>query len=137
VLLVEDNPTDVFVITEVLERCGLNLQLRVASNGQDALVYLQNLARDPDTRGPSLVLLDLNMPKVTGLELLRELRQSPRFSNTPVVVVTSSTAESDRAAVRALGAQGYFEKPQDLRCYLELEKLVKRILHYEYSSEEP
>jgi len=128
VLLVEDNPTDVFVIKEAIERSGLDLNLRVASNGQEALQYLQDLARAEKPSCPALVLLDLNLPKVGGIEVLRKLRNSSPCSRTPVIVVTSSTAEADRAAVRRLGAEAYFEKPTSLTAYMELAEIVKRIL---------
>src|SRR5207302_3257925 len=94
VLLVEDNPTDVFVIKEVLDGSGLNLRLRVANNGQDALSYLHS----ENDSCPSLVLLDLNLPKVAGIEVLKQLRTGSRCKCTPVIVLTSSTAETDRTA---------------------------------------
>jgi CheY-like chemotaxis protein len=128
VLLVEDNATDVFVIKEALERSGLDLNLRIARNGQEALLYLQELERAEKPSCPALVLLDLNLPKVGGLEVLRRLRSGSPCSRTPVIVVTSSTAESDRAAVRRLGAEAYFEKPTSLAAYMELGQVVKRIL---------
>jgi CheY-like chemotaxis protein len=128
VLLVEDNPTDVFVIKEAIERSGLDLNLRVARNGQEALHYLQDLARAEKPSCPALVLLDLNLPKVGGIEVLRKLRSSSPCSRTPVIVVTSSTAEADRAAVRRLGAEAYFQKPTSLAAYMELGEVVKRIL---------
>jgi len=127
VLLVEDNPTDVFVIREVLDACGLNLGLHVSTNGQEALIYLKALAQDPKTTCPVLVLLDLNLPKVTGIEVLRQLRAS-RCSHTPVIVVTSSSAETDRYTAQQLGAAGYFQKPTTLAEYMELATLIKRVL---------
>ena len=127
-MLVEDNPTDVFVIKEAIERSGLNLNLRIASNGQEALLYLQDLAASDKPLCPALVLLDLNLPKVGGIEVLRRIRSSSPCSRTPVIVVTSSTAEADRAAVRRLGAEAYFQKPTSLSAYMELTEVVKRVL---------
>jgi two-component system response regulator len=128
VLLVEDNPTDVFVIREALERSGLNLKLHIAGNGQDALAYLQELAESEKPSCPALVLLDLNLPKVGGIEVLRHLRGSSLCRHTPVIVVTSSTIEADRAAARRLGAEEYFHKPTSLSAYMELATVVSRIL---------
>jgi chemotaxis family two-component system response regulator Rcp1 len=128
-LLVEDSPTDVFVIKEALERSGLDLNLHIARNGEEALRYLQVLAKSEKPSCPALVLLDLNLPKVGGMEVLRHLRSSSLCSHTPVIVVTSSTAEADRAAVRRLGAEAYFHKPTSLAAYMELGEVVKRILH--------
>ncbi len=125
-LLVEDNPTDVFVIKEVIERCELNLNLHVATDGQDALQYLQRLATAEEAACPALVLLDLNIPKVDGIEVLRRLRSGSRCNRAPVIVVTSSTAETDRVAVQRLGAEAYFQKPKSLAAYMELANLIKQ-----------
>jgi CheY-like chemotaxis protein len=128
VLMVEDNGTDVFVIKRVLEECGLDHHVRVAGDGQEALLYLRNLAEDPSSPGPALVLLDLNVPKITGIEVLQRLRNSPRCGSTPVIVVTSSVSEQDRLAVESLGAAAYFQKPNDLSAYMQLAQVIKRIL---------
>ena len=130
-LLIEDNPTDVFVIKEALERSGLQLNLRLASNGEEALRYLEDLAGSENPSCPALILLDLNLPKIGGIEVLRHLRSTSPCSRTPVIVVTSSTAEADRAAVRRLGAEAYFQKPTSLAAYMELAEVVKRILRPE------
>ena len=117
-----------FVFRRVLEKCGLSSGLRIARNGQEALLYLRDLARDEKARCPALVLLDLNLPKIAGIEVLRELRSSPRCNRTPVIVVTSSTAEADRAAVEHLGAEAYFQKPTGLAAYMELVHIIRRVL---------
>jgi CheY-like chemotaxis protein len=124
-LLVEDNPTDVFVIREVVEECGLNLRVRTAGDGQDALRYLQEDAGDDCS---ALILLDLNLPKISGFEVLRRLRQNSPCDKTPVIVVTSATAEADRADVHRLGAQGYFQKPNSLQAYMQLTTVIKHLL---------
>lgn len=128
VLLVEDNPTDVYVIREVLEKCGLNLRLRLAGDGEDALLYLQSLAKTKKSSCPALILLDLNLPKISGIEVLQQLRAGSPCRRTPVIVVTSSTAEGDRAAVQRLGAEAYFQKPKSLAAYMQLAGLIKRVL---------
>jgi CheY-like chemotaxis protein len=128
VLLVEDNPTDVFVMREVVEDCGQNLRLLIADNGREALRYLQDLAKTEQESFPVLVLLDLNLPKISGIDVLRQLRQDSPCKRTPVIVVTSSTAESDRAAVRRLGAEAYFQKPNDLAGYKKLARLIRSVL---------
>ena len=130
VLLVEDNATDIFVITEVLESCGLNLRLRISRDGREALRYLQDLEEDHSSKCPVLVLMDLNVPKVEGIEVLRQLRHGSRCKRTPVIVVTSSDAERDRAAARGLGAEAYFQKPATLTAYMELAQLIKSVLHF-------
>lgn len=126
-LLVEDNQTDVLVITEALERSELNLKVHVLRDGLDALTYLRQVGTVGGPPCPVLVLLDLNLPKVNGIEVLRQLRNSS-CRDTAVIVVSSSDSQSDRDAVRALGAAAYFRKPTDLKAYMDLAHIVNRIL---------
>ncbi|HUB78824.1 MAG TPA: response regulator [Bryobacteraceae bacterium] len=126
VLLVEDNGTDVLVIRQVLQQCGLAGDLRVASDGQDALRYLQDL-ESTSAAGPELILLDLNVPRIPGIDVLRRLRAG-RWRSTPVIIVTSSHSPEDRMAAEKLGAEAYFQKPNDLEAYLQLAEVIKRIV---------
>jgi two-component system response regulator len=112
-----------------LQECGLDLDLHVASDGQDALQYLEAVAGDDSAPCPALVLLDLNLPKVGGTEVLSRLRSGP-CKRTPVIIVTSSGATADRAVAQRLGADAYFEKPADLRSYKELANLVRRFAKF-------
>jgi CheY-like chemotaxis protein len=127
ILLVEDNSSDVYVIRKVLEWSGLTLNLQVAVDGEEAL----NLIRshdDPAGQVPSLVLLDWNLPKVSGAEVLAELRKDQRYRAIPVVVVTSTESSGEVAEMKKLGATAHFRKPSELDAYLELEKLIRRVL---------
>ena len=116
-----------FVIKEVLRASEVNFEIDVAKDGQEALRYLQTPPVG-QTFGPALVLLDLNIPKVSGLEVLRELRADSRYDGTPVIIVSSSRAEEDRSMAAQLGANGYFQKPVDLKSYKELAQVVIRAL---------
>jgi chemotaxis family two-component system response regulator Rcp1 len=127
-LLVEDNEMDVFVIREVLDQCGLDVRLRVARDGQEALQYLQDLNEDVKSACPVLVLLDLNLPKVSGIEVLTQLRSATRYDRTLVIVISSSNSESDREAAQRLRADAYFRKPADLAAYMELAQVIKHLL---------
>ncbi|HTS47892.1 MAG TPA: response regulator [Bryobacteraceae bacterium] len=122
-LLVEDSPTDVFVIKEVLGGCRINFRIDVAKDGQEALRYLHESGRCP-----ALVLLDLNIPKVDGFQVLHELRAGSKCHRTPVIVVSSSRADEDRSTAEQLGANAYFQKPADLDSYTELGQVVERVL---------
>lgn len=96
----EDNSTDVFVIKKVLAESGVNLHLRVAKDGQEAVNYLRETMRDSSAACPALVLLDLNVPKISGLEVLRELRAGSRCNLTLVGLDRSCLmCESVRAQI--------------------------------------
>ena len=96
-------------------------------DGQEALQYLESLNGEEGTPKPALILLDLNVPKIPGIEILRHLRNGP-WRKTPVIIVTSSISEGDRSAAANLGAEAYFQKPNDLAAYMELSHVIKRIL---------
>jgi CheY-like chemotaxis protein len=134
VLLIEDNPTDVFVITQVLKQSGLEEGLQVASDGAQAMDLWQSIQAQNEANHnaheicPTLVLLDLNIPKVSGREILAHIRSSPHCGSVPVVVVTSSDSPEDLAAIRALNASAYFRKPIDLSDFMELGRLIAQTL---------
>jgi CheY-like chemotaxis protein len=127
-LLVEDNPTDVFVIKGVLAQFGFDFRLHILDDGHDALIYLRELELDKCSRCPALILLDLNLPRVSGLDVLRKLRGESRCRYTPVIIVSSSTDEADRLRSQELGVAAYFQKPNDLAAYAELGTIVKGVL---------
>jgi CheY-like chemotaxis protein len=124
ILLVEDNSSDVYVIRQVLKRCGLPISLRVAVDGEEALAMIQR------TTGPlpSLVLLDWNLPRVSGAEVLFQLRQSEGWRDIPVVIVTSTSSPTELTEMMRLGATGHFRKPTDLDAYLDLGNLIRKTL---------
>lgn len=127
-LLVEDNEADIFVIREVLSKCGFAFNLCIARDGEEALAYFRKAASPGNLPCPDLLLLDLNLPKVPGLEVLRRVRGAFGCRRTPVVVVTSSESETDRRAVGALGVEAYFRKPSDLTAYLGLSSVIMQVL---------
>lgn len=102
--------------------------MELAKDGLDALSYVQTLADDDSAALPVLILLDLNLPKISGIDVLKQLRNSSRAGRIPVIVVTSSSAEVDRTAVQDLGADAYFQKPADLRSYMKLSEIVREVL---------
>ena len=130
ILLVEDSATDVFVIKEILAGAGLKFRVDVVKDGQEALRYLQRsgAAESSAESHPALVLLDLNVPKVSGLEVLAQLKASSKWQSIPVIIVSSSRADEDHKSARQLGADAYFEKPSDLQSYRELARIVERVL---------
>jgi CheY-like chemotaxis protein len=116
ILLVEDNDDDVYFVSRALRNSGLNLPLEVAHDGQEAVDVLTkagSLSRDSESLRPCLVLLDLNLPLKSGLEVLKWIRQHSEFKTIIVVVLTSSTAEADMDHAYSLGANSYVIKPSD------------------------
>lgn len=116
ILLVEDNPGDVELTKRALRKSKIETQLDIAEDGAEALDYLfcqgQYGDRNPNMP-PSLVLLDLNLPKIGGLEVLHHIRNHPKTKNLPVVVLTSSNEESDVTTAYSNGANSYIRKPVD------------------------
>jgi len=122
ILLVEDNPSDVGLTRRAFEKSHIANELVVVEDGQEALNYL--FASDPLTGQkmnelPSLILLDLKLPKVDGLQVLRRIRADERTSRLAVVVLTTSSEEQDIAQSYDLGANSYIRKPVDFKQFME------------------
>lgn len=128
VLLIEDNPSDVKIITQALGQTGIRMRIDVASDGEQALSFLAQLEECAKGRLPSVILLDWNLPRVSGPEVLGYIRQSDRLSGIPVVVVTSTNSAADVREIRKLGANAHFRKPTDLDAYLALKTVVLELL---------
>ncbi len=129
IFLAEDNDGDVFLVRLALERRGLAHDLVVARNGEAALALLDEVVHGPSSEVPELILLDLNLPKVNGSQILSYLRQIPAFLDIPVIVLTSSDSPKDRDAALSLGANLYFRKPTDLRAFMQLGQVIDETLH--------
>jgi CheY-like chemotaxis protein len=127
VLLAEDNPGDVLLIDEALRLYVRNYTLKVVSNGEDASRVLNGIATDSNGRCPDIFLLDLNLPRASGFELL-QLFRAVCGSEIPVVVITSSQAPSDMVRASQLGATRYFRKPSELDEYLHLGVVVDELV---------
>ena len=116
ILLVEDNPSDVDLTRRALEKARIQNELVVAEDGEEALDYLfgtgAHEGRDTSLL-PALTLLDLNLPKIPGLEVLRRIRSDVRTRRLPVVILTSSRQEHDLAEGYDLGVNSYIQKPVD------------------------
>ena len=124
IFIVDDSPTDIELTTIALEATGREIVVRFATDGKSALAMLRN-----GLRVPALILLDLKMPGMDGIEVLREIRTDDRLRDLPVVVVTSSALESDREDAFAAGASGYIQKPLALDQFgKDLESVVRRWL---------
>jgi two-component system, response regulator len=122
ILLVEDNPRDEELALRALQKNNIRNRVVIARDGEEALDYLlargAHAGRDPDAL-PELILLDLKLPKVGGLEVLRELRAHQRTKLLPVVILTSSNEDEDRLAGYSNGANSYVRKPVDFNEFTE------------------
>lgn len=119
VLQVEDNEADVRLTREALREAGEELRLSVVGDGEQALAYLRNEAGFEDAPRPHLVLLDLNLPRKDGVEVLQEMRRDPVLAPIPVVVLTSSSAARDVDACYAAGANAFVVKAVELDEFIE------------------
>jgi CheY-like chemotaxis protein len=129
ILLAEDNDGDVFLVRRALEKRGLSHELVVAHNGEEAMLWLNaNAGQEERHVTPNLILLDLNLPRVDGGQLLSHIRKTDTFSRTPVIVLTSSDSPKDRQMAMDLGANLYFRKPTDLASFMDLGRIVEEAL---------
>jgi CheY-like chemotaxis protein len=131
ILLAEDNPADVYLVREALREHHVECVLRVAAEGQEVLRLLDELPgrNGPGKRpSPGLIILDLNLPRHDGIEILQRIRSTQELSDVPVVVLTSSDSPRDRLTAIALGATRYLRKPSSLDEFLGLGLVFKELL---------
>lgn len=119
ILLVEDNESDVDLTRRALARNRIANELKVVNDGQAAVDYLLGGEERGSTRLPALVLLDLKLPKLDGIEVLNRLRSDPRTQRLPIVILTSSREQGDLAAGYDGGANSYIRKPVDFHAFVE------------------
>ncbi|MCW0214485.1 MAG: response regulator [Pseudonocardia sp.] len=126
VLLVEDDPGDVLMTREAFEEY-LHNRLDVVTDGSEALAYLRNEGQYADAPRPDLILLDLNLPRRDGREVLAEVKGDPKLAHIPVIVLTTSQAEEDVLRSYQLHANAYVTKPVDFEGFIEA---IKHIDHF-------
>ena len=124
VLLVEDDPGDVVMTREALAESKVMTQLHVVANGEDAMRFLRREAPYEDAPRPGLVLLDLNLPRMDGREVLAEVKADPDLRRIPVVVLTTSQAEEDILRSYDLHANAFISKPVDFDRFVEVVRQV-------------
>ncbi|MFC4763748.1 response regulator [Dyella koreensis] len=120
ILLVEDNPKDVRLTREALRESGFDCELSVARNGMEALDMLRRVPPFEHLPAPDLILLDINLPLKSGRDVLAEIKQDDRLRSIPVIMLTTSRAESDVKACYDLHANCYLAKPLEFDDFTEL-----------------
>ena len=128
ILVVEDAEADVYLVREALSESGLDYSLSVMDDGEKAMNLVEELDRDPTLQTPDLILLDLNLPRKSGEQVLERLRRCQRLKDLPVVILTSSDSAKDKATVAQLQATSYFHKPSSLDEFMRLGGLVRALL---------
>lgn len=125
VLLVEDDPGDVDLTRETLKESKLAINLRVADDGEQALAYLRQEGSYAGAVRPDLIVLDLNLPRKDGREVLRELKQDERLKRIPVVILSTSDEEGDVVKSYGLGANCYITKPVGLDQFAKVVRAIE------------
>jgi len=110
ILLVEDDTLDVMDARRTLSRMDILYKMHVTKNGEEALAYLREISTNGGDR-PDIILLDLNMPKMNGIELLTNIRQMEEWKDTKVFIITTSEEREDKEVTQRLGVSGYIVKP--------------------------
>ncbi|MCK4797039.1 MAG: response regulator [Spirochaetes bacterium] len=123
ILLVEDDKIDVLIMKRALKEINVTNRLDIAENGEEALTHLKN----PNNEKPGIILLDLNMPRMNGIEFLKIAKEDKNLKIIPVIVLTTSKEEQDKINSFNLGIAGYMYKPID---YQDFVKLVRTINQY-------
>lgn len=127
ILMVEDNPADVELTKEAFGEGKLVNTLVIVNDGEEALDYIYKRARYADVETPDIILLDLNLPKISGKEVLATLKSDPDYSSIPVIILSSSEDTADIKATYALNANSFVTKPVAIDDFLEV---VKSIEHF-------
>lgn len=123
ILLVEDNPMDLDLTLRAFNKKKFANTIHVARDGEEALAWFERW--EAGELLPAVILLDLNMPRINGLEVLQQLKAHPRFRRIPVVVLTSSREDSDLKAAYDLGVSSYIEKPVSFSKFIEVAEHIE------------
>jgi len=127
ILLVEDNGADAYLLTEIFTRHSPGAEIHWVTDGHAALDYVLRQDKYRDAPRPDLILLDLNMPRISGYEVLKEMKMNPSVENIPVIILTTSRDPLDHTQCKTLGADICLSKPHGLR---EYEEIVKRMISW-------
>jgi len=128
ILVIEDNASDVFLLDRALHRHELQFELVHLLNGDQALAFIRRQKAYADAAIPNLILVDLNLSKYTGEDILREIRSASHLDGVPVCVWSSSRSRRDEALLKDLGVAQFITKPSGLDQFMEIGKIIKDLL---------
>jgi two-component system, chemotaxis family, response regulator Rcp1 len=128
ILVVEDNDSDVFLLDRALKKQDLRFELVHLLNGGEALAFIRRQGAYADAAIPNLILVDLNLSKYTGEDILREIRGAKHLGGVPVCVWSSSQSRRDEALLKDLGVSRFITKPSGLDQFMEIGKIIKDLL---------
>ncbi len=126
-LLAEDNLPDALLVREAIQAEQLEVEVHIVADGELAIDFIARAAADPEAPAPHVMLLDLNLPKVDGFEVLRQVRAIEKFKSIPVIIVTSSDSPGDRSEAAKLGAS-YFRKPVSYEEFIKIGGVLRSFL---------
>jgi CheY-like chemotaxis protein len=128
ILLLEDNPGDILLVQKALQKHHIRHRLHVIRDGEEALAYVARIGEPGGEPLPDLMLLDLNLPKADGGEILSAVRGHPGSAGVPVIVVSSSAALRDQTRMAKLGIVRYFRKPLDFDEFMQIGAIVGEVV---------
>ena len=125
-LLIDDNEADVYLLRRALQQAGLAIELTVLKDGAEGLAFARS--EDESSLQPDLVVLDLNLPKSGGADVLRAMKGNPVLASVPVVVMSSSASKAEQAVIADLGVAKYLTKPPDLAGFMKVGEMFREVL---------
>ncbi|MGA2589116.1 MAG: response regulator [Bryobacteraceae bacterium] len=128
IIVIEDNGSDVFLLERALNRQDLRFELLHLKNGDEALAFIRRQGTYADAAIPNLILLDLNLSKFTGEDILREIHSARHLRGVPVCVWSSSRSRRDEALLKELGVSQFITKPSGLDQFMEIGQIIKDLL---------
>jgi CheY-like chemotaxis protein len=128
IFLAEDNPGDVLLFREALKSRNFPFTIELADDGQKAIQMIKGWSEGAAENRPDLVVLDVNLPKHNGDEILKHLRAQPSLSSVQVIMLTSSSSPTDKARAGSLGANLYLQKPSDLEGLMDVARVIEDML---------
>lgn len=128
ILLVEDNEADIYLLRQALKEAALEVELTVIEDGAEALAFARHQGKYAGIPAPDLAVLDMNLPKNGGAEVLEAMRLNKELSKVPVAVMTSSASPVEQLKAKQLGVERYITKPPDLEDFLQIGHVLREVL---------